>query len=99
MLSINCRRRRCTGAGAMLEWKERAWEREIAALIEEKEELAAELKHQKELDSVSQKLDVMYAEWGITLDDNQKLAQEKYWLINEGFGFTGLTGMWEISRA
>ncbi|MFS7930431.1 hypothetical protein Hanom_Chr04g00344271 [Helianthus anomalus] len=28
----------------------------------------------------------MYAEWGIASDDNQKLAKEKYWLINEGFG-------------
>ncbi|KAJ0444480.1 hypothetical protein HanIR_Chr16g0832291 [Helianthus annuus] len=42
------------GAGAMLEQKERAWAREMATLVEEKEELAAELKHQKELDSVSQ---------------------------------------------
>ncbi|KAM0016197.1 hypothetical protein Hdeb2414_s0030g00707691 [Helianthus debilis subsp. tardiflorus] len=70
------------------EKKERAWAREMAALVEEKEELAAELKHQKELDSVSQKdLDAMYAEYGMTLDDNQKLAKEKYWLITEGFGF------------
>ncbi|KAF5768318.1 hypothetical protein HanXRQr2_Chr14g0635031 [Helianthus annuus] len=36
------------GASVMLERKERAWEREMAALVEEKEELAAELKHQKE---------------------------------------------------
>ncbi|KAM0009866.1 hypothetical protein Hdeb2414_s0007g00239251 [Helianthus debilis subsp. tardiflorus] len=42
------------GAGVMLEQKERAWAREMAALVEEKEDLAAELKHQKELDSVSQ---------------------------------------------
>ncbi|KAJ0502232.1 hypothetical protein HanHA300_Chr11g0410461 [Helianthus annuus] len=34
----------------MLERKERAWEREMAALVEEKEELAAALKHQRELD-------------------------------------------------
>ncbi|KAJ0512930.1 hypothetical protein HanHA300_Chr10g0351691 [Helianthus annuus] len=75
------------GAGAMLEWRERAWEREMAALVEENEELAAELKHQKELDSVSQKdLDVMYAEYGVTSDDNQRLAKEKHWLITEGFG-------------
>ncbi|KAJ0796910.1 hypothetical protein HanPI659440_Chr04g0167811 [Helianthus annuus] len=75
------------GAGAMLEKKERAWAREMAALVEENEELAAELKRQKELDSISQKdLDTMYAEWGITSDDNQKLAKEGYWLITEGFG-------------
>ncbi|KAM0046930.1 hypothetical protein Hdeb2414_s0009g00322371 [Helianthus debilis subsp. tardiflorus] len=50
------------GAGAMLEQKEHVWAREMAALVEEKEDLAAELKHQKELDSVSQKdLEVMYA--------------------------------------
>ncbi|KAJ0935292.1 hypothetical protein HanRHA438_Chr03g0117391 [Helianthus annuus] len=71
----------------MLEQKERAWAREMAVLVEEKEELAAELKHQKELDSVSQEqLDTMYAEWGVTSNDNQKLAKEKYWLITEGFG-------------
>ncbi|KAM0043535.1 hypothetical protein Hdeb2414_s0010g00342401 [Helianthus debilis subsp. tardiflorus] len=40
------------GSGVMLERKERAWEREMAALVEEKEELAATLKHQKEVDSV-----------------------------------------------
>ncbi|MFS7969140.1 hypothetical protein Hanom_Chr09g00805701 [Helianthus anomalus] len=75
------------GAGVMLEQKERAWAREMADLVEEKEEVAAELKHQKELDSVSQEqLDTMYAEWGITSDNNQKLAKEKYWLITEGFG-------------
>ncbi|KAM0025429.1 hypothetical protein Hdeb2414_s0021g00574521 [Helianthus debilis subsp. tardiflorus] len=66
------------GAGAMLEQKERAWAREMVALVEEKEELVAELKRQKELDSVSHKdLDAMYAEWGITSDDNQKLAKER----------------------
>ncbi|KAJ0933904.1 hypothetical protein HanRHA438_Chr03g0101391 [Helianthus annuus] len=42
------------------EKRQRSWEREMAALVEEKEELADELKHQRELDSVSQKdLDVM----------------------------------------
>ncbi|KAJ0659760.1 hypothetical protein HanOQP8_Chr14g0529851 [Helianthus annuus] len=57
------------GAGAMLERKEQAWEREMTALVEEKEELAATLKHQKEIDSVSQEqLDTMYAEWGIASD-------------------------------
>ncbi|KAM0056130.1 hypothetical protein Hdeb2414_s0006g00214491 [Helianthus debilis subsp. tardiflorus] len=75
------------GAGAMLKQKERAWAREMAVLVEEKEELSAELKHQKELDPMSQEqLDTMYAEWGITSDDNQKLAKKKYWLITEGFG-------------
>ncbi|KAJ0714875.1 hypothetical protein HanPI659440_Chr13g0494311 [Helianthus annuus] len=33
------------GDGVMLEKKERAWTREMEALVEEKEELAAELKH------------------------------------------------------
>ncbi|KAJ0633782.1 hypothetical protein HanPI659440_Chr17g0696541 [Helianthus annuus] len=28
----------------------------------------------------------MYAEWGVVVDDNQKLAKEMYWLITEGFG-------------
>ncbi|MFS7980147.1 hypothetical protein Hanom_Chr10g00935941 [Helianthus anomalus] len=53
------------GVGAMLEQKEHAWAREMVALVEEKKDLAAELKRQKELDSVSQKdLDAMY--WLIT---------------------------------
>ncbi|KAJ0788145.1 hypothetical protein HanPI659440_Chr05g0188231 [Helianthus annuus] len=71
----------------MLEQRQRSWEREMIALVEEKEELAAELKHQREIDSISQKdLDVMYAEYGMTSDDNQRLAKEKHWLITEGFG-------------
>ncbi|KAF5808747.1 hypothetical protein HanXRQr2_Chr04g0149081 [Helianthus annuus] len=75
------------GAGAMLERKERAWEREMASLVEEKEELVAELKHLKEVGSVSQEqLNTMYADYGITSDDNQRLAGEKHWLITEGFG-------------
>ncbi|KAJ0436469.1 hypothetical protein HanHA300_Chr16g0591161 [Helianthus annuus] len=28
----------------------------------------------------------MYADYGITSDDNQRLASEKHWLITEGFG-------------
>ncbi|KAM0060467.1 hypothetical protein Hdeb2414_s0004g00124421 [Helianthus debilis subsp. tardiflorus] len=84
-LSVNCRRRR--GAGVMLERRERAWEREMAAMVEEKDKLAAELKHLKEVDSASQEqLNTMYAEWGITSNDNQRLAKEKYWLVTEGFG-------------
>uniref|UniRef100_A0A251RZK6 Uncharacterized protein n=1 Tax=Helianthus annuus TaxID=4232 RepID=A0A251RZK6_HELAN len=75
------------GSGAMLEQKERTWAKEMAVLVQEKVELAAELNHQKELDSVSrEQLDTMYAEWGVSSDDNQKLAKEKYWLITEGFG-------------
>ncbi|KAJ0864303.1 hypothetical protein HanPSC8_Chr12g0540381 [Helianthus annuus] len=69
------------------EKRERAWARGRMALVEEKEELATKLNHQKELDSVSQKdLDTMYAEWGMAAYDNQKLAKERYWLITEGFG-------------
>ncbi|KAJ0477031.1 hypothetical protein HanHA300_Chr13g0483851 [Helianthus annuus] len=29
---------------------------------------------------------MMYAEYGMTSDDNQRLAKEKHWLITEGFG-------------
>ncbi|KAJ0614271.1 hypothetical protein HanIR_Chr02g0060511 [Helianthus annuus] len=75
------------GAGAMLEKKERAWEQEMAVLVGEKEELAAELKYLKEVGSVSQEqLNTMYADYGVTSDDNQRLAKEKDWLITEGFG-------------
>ncbi|KAJ0814758.1 hypothetical protein HanPSC8_Chr17g0789581 [Helianthus annuus] len=74
------------GAGAMLEQREDVWERERMAWAEEKEELVAELKCQKELDSVSQgDLDTMFAKWGVAIDDNQKLAKEMYWHITEGF--------------
>ncbi|MFS7973001.1 hypothetical protein Hanom_Chr09g00851431 [Helianthus anomalus] len=77
MLIGDCRRGR----------KERAWEQEITSLIAEKEELIAELKHVKEVGSVSQEqLNTMYADYGITSDDNQRLAREKHWLITEGFG-------------
>ncbi|MFS8018883.1 hypothetical protein Hanom_Chr15g01397351 [Helianthus anomalus] len=49
----------------------------MVALVEEKEELAAKLKHQRELDSVSQKdLDMMYAEYGMTSDDNQRAYRD-----------------------
>ncbi|KAJ0818931.1 hypothetical protein HanLR1_Chr00c0284g0735261 [Helianthus annuus] len=52
-------------ARALLEQWEQAWERELIAWAEEKEELVAELKHQKELDSVSgADLETMYTEWG-----------------------------------
>ncbi|MFS8017985.1 hypothetical protein Hanom_Chr15g01386791 [Helianthus anomalus] len=55
--------------------------------VEEKEELVAELKRQKQFDSVFQgDLDTMHAEWGMAVDDNQKLAKERYWLITKGFG-------------
>ncbi|KAM0037061.1 hypothetical protein Hdeb2414_s0014g00433771 [Helianthus debilis subsp. tardiflorus] len=75
------------GAGAMLDRNERAWEREMAALVEEKEELVAELMHLKEVGSVSQEqLNTMYADYGVTSDDNQRLAGEKHWLITKGFG-------------
>ncbi|MFS7974296.1 hypothetical protein Hanom_Chr09g00866951 [Helianthus anomalus] len=75
------------GAGALLERREQAWEKEMATLVEEKEELVAELKHLKEVGSVSQEqLNTMYADCGITSDDNQRLAKEKHWLITEGFG-------------
>ncbi|KAM0029537.1 hypothetical protein Hdeb2414_s0018g00527241 [Helianthus debilis subsp. tardiflorus] len=67
------------GAGAMLEQKERAWERERIVWAEEKEVLVAELKHQKAVDSISQgDLNTMYTEWGIAMDDNQKLAKKRY---------------------
>ncbi|KAJ0430642.1 hypothetical protein HanHA300_Chr17g0671341 [Helianthus annuus] len=39
------------GTGIMLEQRKQAWEREMAVLVEEKEELAAELKHLKEVGS------------------------------------------------
>ncbi|KAJ0605319.1 hypothetical protein HanHA300_Chr02g0061701 [Helianthus annuus] len=55
------------------------FEREMAALVEENEELAAKLKHQWELDSVSQKdLDAIYAEYGMMSDDNQRSVSGRW---------------------
>ncbi|KAF5769591.1 hypothetical protein HanXRQr2_Chr14g0650071 [Helianthus annuus] len=73
--------------GIMLEQRKQAWEREMTVLVEEKEELAAELKHLRDVGSVFQEqLNTMYADYGITSDDNQRLARENHWLITEGFG-------------
>ncbi|KAF5790597.1 hypothetical protein HanXRQr2_Chr09g0385091 [Helianthus annuus] len=56
----------------LLEEKEGAWEKERVAWAEEKEELAD--------------LETMYTEWGMATDDNQRLAQERYWLFTQRFG-------------
>ncbi|KAJ0708928.1 hypothetical protein HanLR1_Chr09g0334661 [Helianthus annuus] len=48
------------GAGAMLERKEQACEREMAVLVEEKEELVAELKHLKESEDFKNGLEEVY---------------------------------------
>ncbi|MFS7956005.1 hypothetical protein Hanom_Chr07g00649471 [Helianthus anomalus] len=73
--------------GLVLEQRKQAWEKEMAALVEEKEGLVAELKHLKEVGSVSQEqLNTMYADYGLTSDDNQRLGREKHWMITEGFG-------------
>ncbi|KAJ0854259.1 hypothetical protein HanRHA438_Chr14g0660661 [Helianthus annuus] len=65
------------GMGIMLEQRKQAWEREMTVLVEEKEELAAELKHLRDVGSVFQEqLNTMYADYGITSDDNQRLARE-----------------------
>ncbi|KAM0000023.1 hypothetical protein Hdeb2414_s0449g00896281 [Helianthus debilis subsp. tardiflorus] len=57
------------------------------AWLEEKEELIAELKHHKEATSVSgTDVETLYTDWGIAMEDKQKLAQERHWLISQGFG-------------
>ncbi|MFS7939825.1 hypothetical protein Hanom_Chr05g00456531 [Helianthus anomalus] len=62
-------------------------EKGARAILEKNEELAAELKYLKEVGSVSQEqLNTMYTDYGVTSDDNQRLAKEKHWLITEGFG-------------
>ncbi|KAJ0692413.1 hypothetical protein HanPI659440_Chr15g0585671 [Helianthus annuus] len=74
-------------AEALLEQREKAWERERRAWMDEKEDLVAELMHYKELASISRAdVDILYADWGIAMEDNQKLARECHWLISEGFG-------------
>ncbi|MFS7948180.1 hypothetical protein Hanom_Chr06g00556961 [Helianthus anomalus] len=62
--------------GALLEQRERAWKWGQMAWAEEKEELVAELKHQKELYSVSgADLVTMYIEWGMATNNNQSLER------------------------
>ncbi|KAM0038998.1 hypothetical protein Hdeb2414_s0012g00377031 [Helianthus debilis subsp. tardiflorus] len=57
------------------------------AWLEEKEELIAELKHHKEAASVSgTDVETLYTDWVIAMEDKQKLAQERHWLISQGFG-------------
>ncbi|KAM0028916.1 hypothetical protein Hdeb2414_s0018g00519791 [Helianthus debilis subsp. tardiflorus] len=66
--------------------RERAWEKKRMAWTEEKEELIAELKHHKEATSVSRAdMVTLYTDWVIAMEDNQKLAQERHWLISQGF--------------
>ncbi|MFS8017894.1 hypothetical protein Hanom_Chr15g01385781 [Helianthus anomalus] len=59
-------------AGALLEQRVRAWERERTAWAKEKEELVAELKHQKKLNSVRGRFG--------------HYVYRRYWLITQGFG-------------
>ncbi|KAJ0456413.1 hypothetical protein HanIR_Chr15g0762211 [Helianthus annuus] len=71
---------------ALLEQREKAWERERRAWMEEKEDLVIKLKHHKEVASISgADVDILYTEWGIAMEDNQKLARECHWLISKGF--------------
>ncbi|MFS8001754.1 hypothetical protein Hanom_Chr13g01194111 [Helianthus anomalus] len=73
--------------GAQLEQNERAWERERGAWLEEKEGLLADVKHYKEVASVSgANVETLYADWGMAMDENQKLARERHLLISQGFG-------------
>ncbi|MFS7952306.1 hypothetical protein Hanom_Chr07g00605441 [Helianthus anomalus] len=73
--------------GALLEQKEKAFEWERGAWMQEKEDLLVDLKHFKEDASVSgADVETLYTDWGKEMDANQKLAQERHWLISQGFG-------------
>ncbi|KAM0027908.1 hypothetical protein Hdeb2414_s0019g00545771 [Helianthus debilis subsp. tardiflorus] len=73
------------GAGAMLERRERVWEREMAMLVEEKEEFVAELKHLKEVGSVShEQLNTMYADYGIN-SEGGRLRSLCLWVAPSDF--------------
>ncbi|KAM0015986.1 hypothetical protein Hdeb2414_s0032g00716781 [Helianthus debilis subsp. tardiflorus] len=53
----------------------------------ERKLLEKEVKHYKEAASVSAAdVETLYADWGISMDDNQKLAGECHWLLPQGFG-------------
>ncbi|MFS7988316.1 hypothetical protein Hanom_Chr11g01033331 [Helianthus anomalus] len=82
MLRGGCWRRR-----ALLEQKERVWERERGAWLEEKESVLADVEHYKEAASVSgADVETLYANRGMAMDNNQKLARERHWLLSQGFG-------------
>ncbi|KAJ0558368.1 hypothetical protein HanIR_Chr07g0335501 [Helianthus annuus] len=71
------------------EKKERAWEQEMASLIAEKEELAAELKHVKEVGSAGLKDGYAYSAQGLGRKEtplyNSK-AKKRLSKLNEEFG-------------
>ncbi|KAM0043078.1 hypothetical protein Hdeb2414_s0010g00337041 [Helianthus debilis subsp. tardiflorus] len=78
--------------GARLDQRERAWERERGAWLAKKECLLADVKHYKEVASVSAvDVDVLYADLGIAQEDSQKLATERHWLLSQGLGFSSLS--------
>ncbi|KAM0065354.1 hypothetical protein Hdeb2414_s0003g00113831 [Helianthus debilis subsp. tardiflorus] len=73
--------------GARLEQRERAWEQERGAWLAEKELLLADVKHYKEVASVSATdVEILYADLGIAQDDSKKLAAERHCLLSQGFG-------------
>ncbi|KAF5773740.1 hypothetical protein HanRHA438_Chr13g0602681 [Helianthus annuus] len=74
-------------AGVLLEQREKAWEKERAGWVAERERLLGDVKHYKEAASVSTSdIDILYADLGIAQEDSQKLAVECHWILSEGFG-------------
>ncbi|KAJ0480685.1 hypothetical protein HanIR_Chr13g0634491 [Helianthus annuus] len=72
-------------------WGDDEGEREslggASQLMQEREQLVADVKHYKSDASVSyQDVETLYADLGIVQDDNQKLATERHWLLSQGFG-------------
>ncbi|KAJ0494835.1 hypothetical protein HanIR_Chr12g0601961 [Helianthus annuus] len=62
--------------------------------MEEKEDLVTELKHQKEATSISRAdVETLYTDWGMVMDDNQKLAQERHFLFLNGLGYSSLPSL------
>ncbi|KAF5801383.1 hypothetical protein HanXRQr2_Chr06g0247501 [Helianthus annuus] len=60
---------------------------ELRCRVVDAERKLLEKEHYKEVASVSAAdVETLYADWGISMDENQKLARECYWLLPQGFG-------------
>ncbi|KAJ0914457.1 hypothetical protein HanPSC8_Chr06g0238771 [Helianthus annuus] len=60
---------------------------ELRCRVVDAERKLLEKEHYKEAASVSTAdVETLYVDWGISMDDNQKLAGERHWLLPQEFG-------------
>ncbi|KAM0041768.1 hypothetical protein Hdeb2414_s0011g00370151 [Helianthus debilis subsp. tardiflorus] len=73
---------------ALVKEKEKAWDKERAMLMREREQLVEDVNHYKVVASVSgTDVETLYAEPGIVQDDNKKLVAERHLLLSQSFGY------------